>query len=74
MPSEKDNPNKTCGNYAVNFRASDLINIHVKEWVLKWCKQEHPEAFCEAEKYIKKRLNKNSDKKHKQKKENNEDT
>jgi hypothetical protein len=30
MPIEKDNPNKACGNYAVNFSASDLINIHVK--------------------------------------------
>ena len=61
-PNEKDNPNKDCGNYSVNFSQSDLINIYVKEWVLKWCRKEHPEAFYEAEKYIKKKLNKNKNK------------
>ena len=67
-PNEKDNPNKDCNNYSVNFSQSDLINIYVKEWVLKWCRKEHPEAFYEAEKYIKKKLKKIK------KKESNEDT
>ena len=59
MSSNKDkepNPNSGCGDYKVNFTKSDLINIYVKEWVVEWCKKYHPEAFVEAEKFVKKSL------------------
>tara|TARA_R110001592_G_scaffold321636_1_gene600219 strand:- start:5023 stop:5175 length:153 start_codon:yes stop_codon:yes gene_type:complete len=39
--------------YQVNFQQEDLHNIYIKEWVLMWCKKYHPEAFIEAEKFIK---------------------
>ncbi len=38
----------------------DLINIYVKKWVLKWCKEYHPEAFIEAEKFIRELANENN--------------
>tara|TARA_R110000824_G_scaffold17099_1_gene69907 strand:- start:546 stop:761 length:216 start_codon:yes stop_codon:yes gene_type:complete len=56
MSSNKNkdpNPNSGCGDYKINFSKSDLINIYVKEWVFKWCKKYHPEAFVEAEKFVK---------------------
>ena len=59
MSSNKDkepNPNSGCGDYKINFTKSDLINIYVKEWVFEWCKKYHPEAFVEAEKFVKKSL------------------
>lgn len=59
MSSNKNkdpNPNSGCGDYKINFSKSDLINIYVKEWVLEWCKKYHPEAFVEAEKFVKKSL------------------
>ena len=63
---KEDNPNSDCGDYTINFSKSDLINIYVKEWVFKWCKKYHPEAFVEAEKFVKDSLdcskkNKNKD-------------
>ena len=30
----------------------NLINIYVKQWVFEWCKKYHPEAFVEAEKFV----------------------
>ncbi len=39
-------------NYTVNIDPEDLINIYVKQWVLEWCKKYHPEAFKEAEKFV----------------------
>jgi hypothetical protein len=59
MSSNKNkdpNPNSGCGDYKINFSKSDLINIYVKEWVVEWCKKYHPEAFVEAEKFVKKSL------------------
>ena len=53
-----DDPNKGCGQYTVNFDQSDLINIYIRQWVLQWCKKYHPEAFVEAEKYIRSKLKK----------------
>ena len=51
---EIDNPNiPPCGKYKVNVDQETMINIWTKEWVLKWCKKYHPEAFEEAEKFIK---------------------
>tara|TARA_Y100000588_G_scaffold131165_1_gene143741 strand:- start:1027 stop:1212 length:186 start_codon:yes stop_codon:yes gene_type:complete len=50
-----ENPNiPPCGNYTVNISEEDLIQVYVRKWVLKWCEEYHPEAFDEAEKFIKK--------------------
>ena len=38
--------------YTVNIDPEDLINIYVKQWVLEWCKKYHPDAFIEAEKFV----------------------
>ena len=54
-----NNPNKGYGNYAVNIRKESLMQIYVDKWVLKWCKKYHPEAFTEANKFIKGLLNEN---------------
>ena len=42
--------------YTVNIDPEDLINIYVKQWVLEWCKKYHPEAFEEAEKFIREQM------------------
>ena len=44
--------------YSVNIGKEDLIQIYVKQWVLAWCKKNHPEIFKKAEKKIKNILNK----------------
>ena len=46
-------------NYTVNIDPEDLINIYVKQWVLEWCKKYHPEAFKEAEKFVREIMNQN---------------
>ena len=56
-----DNPNKDCNAYSVNIDPEDLINIYARKWVLKWCKQYHPEAFEEAEKFIRNLYNENNE-------------
>ena len=38
--------------YSINIEKEDLVNIYVKQWVLEWCKKYHPEAFIEAEKFV----------------------
>ena len=38
--------------YKVNIDPEDLINIYVKQWVLLWCEKYHPEAFKEADKFV----------------------
>lgn len=54
------NPNTPfCGNYTVNIDKEDLINIYVRKWVLKWCKEYHPEAFEKADKFIRGIYNEN---------------
>lgn len=40
-------------NYSIDVQEEDYINIYVKQWILEWCKKYHPEAFEEAEKYVK---------------------
>ena len=51
------NPNKPfCGEYSINIQEEDLVNIYVRKWVLKWCKKYHPEAFEEANQFIRKIL------------------
>jgi energy-converting hydrogenase A subunit M len=56
-----NNPNKDCNTYSVNIDPEDLINIYVRKWVLKWCQQYHPEAFEEAEKFIRNLYNENNE-------------
>jgi len=46
-------------NYTVNIDPEDLVNIYVKQWVLEWCKKYHPEAFKEAEKFVREVMNQN---------------
>jgi energy-converting hydrogenase A subunit M len=55
-----ENPNNNCNDYSVNINTEDLINIYVRKWVLKWCKEYHPEAFEEAEKFIRNLYNENN--------------
>ena len=38
--------------YRLDINKEDLINIYVKQWVFEWCKKYHPEAFVEAEKFV----------------------
>jgi len=51
-----DNPNEGVNPYKIEFTRSDLINAYIKEWVLRWCKENHPEAFEEALKLAKESL------------------
>ena len=51
--------------YKVNVDPENLIRIYVDKWVLKWCKEHHPEAFVEAEKFIKNLTKEDKQKDHK---------
>lgn len=46
-------------HYTIDIEESDLIDIYVNKWVLRWCKQYHPDAFKEATNFIKGLLNEN---------------
>jgi len=46
------NMNEKKPKYSINIEKEDLVNIYVKQWVLEWCKKYHPEAFTEAEKFV----------------------
>ena len=48
-------------NYSVNIDKEDLIQIHVREWVFEWCKKYHPEAFEEAEQFIRKEMDEDNE-------------
>tara|TARA_R100000008_G_scaffold69312_1_gene46658 strand:+ start:1137 stop:1298 length:162 start_codon:yes stop_codon:yes gene_type:complete len=41
-------------NYTVNFDKEGCVERAVDKWVLEWCRKYHPEAFVEAEKFVKK--------------------
>jgi hypothetical protein len=54
-----DNPNKIPGKYRVNFGddyKSRIAEQVVNEWVLRWTKRYHPEAFTEARSEVYNRL------------------
>jgi hypothetical protein len=54
---EIDNPNiPPCGKYRVNIGTEALVDIYIRKWVLKWCSKYHPEAFEEAEKFIRENI------------------
>lgn len=42
--------------YKINYTKEDLIGCYVREWVMEWVKKYHPEAFEEAEKFVKENL------------------
>ena len=52
---------KELGNFTVNYTESDLITYYVNEWVMRWVREYHPEAFEKAEAEIK-RILKDTDK------------
>jgi hypothetical protein len=39
--------------YEIDIPKEDLINCYTNQWVLEWCKQNHPEIFEKAKKIIK---------------------
>ena len=42
--------------YTLDISEKELLDSYVNDWVLNWCKKYHPEAFIEAEKFIKNNL------------------
>ena len=49
---------ESTGRYTVNIDKEDLLEIYTKKWVLKWCKENHPEKFEEGKKFIEGLINK----------------
>jgi hypothetical protein len=47
--------------YTLNISQEELVQSRVREWVLEWCHKYHPEAFKEAEKFIKESLDKQTE-------------
>ena len=45
--------------YIVDFDEALCQERAVEQWVLEWCRKYHPEAFDEAEKFIKGLVNEN---------------
>lgn len=45
--------------YQINISKEELIPIYVKNWVLEWCKKYHPEAFTEAEAFVREHFKQN---------------
>tara|TARA_Y100000361_G_scaffold153246_1_gene174588 strand:- start:4423 stop:4581 length:159 start_codon:yes stop_codon:yes gene_type:complete len=46
-------------NHKINYTEEDIVGYLVRQWVFEWCKKYHPEAFVEAEKFVKNYLNEN---------------
>jgi len=46
-------------NYTVDFDITLCQERAIEKWVLRWCRKYHPEAFSEAEKFLKECLNEN---------------
>ena len=57
MKMKKENPNNDCNKYEINVDEGDLINIYTKKWVLRWCQENHPEAFEEGREFVKGLIN-----------------
>ena len=45
----------------VNYTKDDLIGCYTREWVMEWVKKYHPEAFEEAEKFVREYLKENEE-------------
>lgn len=52
---DKEDINK----YTINVSKEELINCEIKDRVLAWCKQYHPEVFVIAKKKVIEDLNNN---------------
>lgn len=52
--SEKEKRSK----YSINFTEDDIVGCYVRAWVMEWVRKYHPEAFIEAEKFVKEYLKK----------------
>lgn len=46
-----------CGKYRINIEKEDLINLYVRKWVLRWCKENRPEVFKDGRKFVEDLLN-----------------
>tara|TARA_Y100000593_G_C4245746_1_gene304557 strand:+ start:502 stop:654 length:153 start_codon:yes stop_codon:yes gene_type:complete len=49
-------------NYSVDFDISLIKERTIEQWVLSWCRKYHPEAFVQAEEFIKTLIKDNEDK------------
>ena len=49
-------------NYSVDFDISLVKERTIEQWVLRWCRKYHPEAFEQAEEFIKTLIKDNEDK------------
>ena len=38
--------------YTLDVSREEIIEIYVKEWVLNWCKKNHPQVFDKSKAYI----------------------
>jgi len=38
--------------YTVNFDKESLHEIAIQEWVLAWCRKNHPEVFDRAREFL----------------------
>jgi hypothetical protein len=43
-------------DHSVNYTEEDIIDCYVRQWVMEWVKKYHPEAFEEAEKFVREYL------------------
>lgn len=39
-------------DYSINTDTSLLKERAIEQWVLRWCREHHPEAFEEASQYV----------------------
>jgi len=39
--------------HSVEYTEEDVIGCYVRQWVMEWVRKYHPEAFKEAEKFVK---------------------
>ena len=39
-------------NYTLDISKEEWIQVYTNEWVLNWCKQNHPKIFDEAIKQL----------------------
>ena len=40
-------------DYSVDIAPEYLVRTYTNKWVLEWCRKYHPEAFEEANKFVK---------------------
>lgn len=46
--------------YSINYDEEDLKEFYTRQWVWKWVKQFHPEAFTKAREFVEANWNKNN--------------